>query len=279
MRLRLILAGVVVLGVSLSSALAYDISDLLRDARAHHSEYQQKLGDLTVRMEGRFTAQGSGESSISSVHYQKGEKWRHEGEMAMGGMGGAQGGSMTATTLFDGNDVWSLAMGLKTKLSKEQISSAQANTRGYWQEPVEGSEVAGDETIHGRDCWLVLSPENSMTERTKTWIDKKHFVIVRSEAVTSGTTIRTDFSDFRKVEGDFIVPYHYEIYSGDQVSMIGEITELSVNSGLSDDLFDPDMLGGDQPGMMNMDMDQMMKQVEEMKKKAEEMQLQQGGDN
>jgi outer membrane lipoprotein-sorting protein len=257
------------------SASAYDIDDLIRDGRAHHKKAQGLFKDLTVRFEGTMTAPGGGESKISSVHYQKGGLWRDEGEMNTRGVKDMPpgAGKLSTVTVFDGEDIWVLTMGIKTKLGKDQLPMSQSTSPAYWREPVAGSVLLRSEEVNGRDCWVVQAPENPvMKSRPKSWIDKKHFVFVRTETEVSNQIVRTDFSDFRVVKGDFLVPYHYDVYSGGEKTMTGKITDLTINKGLADGLFDPALLGGDQPGLKNMDMDAMMKQVEGLKKQAEKAQ-------
>jgi outer membrane lipoprotein-sorting protein len=264
-----------------SSAFAYDVADLSRDAKAFHSRHQHELGDMTLKMEGKFTAAQAGTSGLSSTRYQKGDKWRLESGMVSGStMGNAQG-SINTVTLFDGENVWSVAMGMKTKLTKEQ--SQNQDMKSYWNEPPDGSKIVGEETVNGRDCWIVEWPANPMLKTApKYWIDKTHFITVKSEGELSGKKIVTEMSDFRAVKDEFIVPYHSDSFSDGKKTLETDITELSINTGLSDDLFDPAKLQGSNAGAANpsgmdmktMDMDSLMKMAEEMKKKAEEMQKQ-----
>lgn len=258
-------------------SFVYDINDLITDARAHYAKYQTEFNDLTVKFEGTFTMGEAKDSKITSTHYMKGNKFRNEGQMNMAGMAKEEdmpampGGNLDFVILFDGTDYWTLTMGMKMKLPKDQMPGNAGSTPSYWEEPIEGSTIAGDETVNGRDCWVVLSPQSEdedKTGATKTWIDKKHFIFVRNEVKTSDDVLTTDFSDFRTVDGDFVVPYHYTVTSDHSVAMTGGITDLQTNSGLADDLFDPEQLGGG-AGMdlQNLDIDALMKQAEELKKK------------
>ena len=258
-----------------SATFAYDINDLISDARAHYQKYETEFQDLTVHFEGTFNMEDAKDSKITSVHYMKGIKWRNEGQMNMAAMPrpddapAMPGGNLDFVMLFDGTDYWSLTMGMKMKLPKDQMPTNMGSNPAYWQEPLEGSTIVGEESVDGRDCWVVLSPQGEDDAgQTKTWIDKKHFIFVRSEVQAKDDVITTQFSDFRAVDGDFVVPYKYEVSSNHSISMTGGITELTTNSGLSDDLFDPEKLsGGAGMDLQNLDIDALMKQAEEMKKK------------
>ncbi len=252
-------------------AAAYDIDDLVRDGRAYHQKAQQSIGDMTVEQTASFPAPSGGDSTMKSVRYQKGDKWRQEADMAMGGMAQGPGGSIKTVTLFDGTDTWTLAMGMKTKLPKDATQNS-ASSPTYWSEPPAGSKIGGEETIDGRECWVVEMPANPlMASAPRTWVDKAKFVNVRSESLLSGKTMRTDFSDFRDVKGVLEIPYHSDVYSNDQKTMTAEITKLETNTGLSDGLFDPAKLGvgpdGATTGTPAIDMNAIMKQAEEMQKR------------
>lgn len=252
-------------------AMAYDIEDLLRDGRAYHQTAQQSIGDMTVEQTASFTAPSGGDSTMKSVRYQKGDKWRQEADMAMAGMAQGPGGAIKTVTLFDGTDTWTLAMGMKTKLPKDAAQNSSSSPT-YWSEPPAGSKISGEETVGGRECWIVELPPNPLTPSApRMWVDKAKFVNVRSESVLSGKTMRTDFSDFRDVKGALEIPYKADVYSNDQKTMTAEITKLETNTGLSDDLFDPSKLGAGPgtaaPAMPGIDMNAIMKQAEEMQKR------------
>lgn len=265
------------------AASAYDIEQLAKDARAHHDGMMKKVVDITIEQEATFTAPGRGSNTMKSTMYRKGDRWRTEGTMSMGGQGG-----MDAVTLFDGKDVWSVAMGMKTKLPADQLQG-QA-TASYWMEPAPGSKITGQDKVNGRDCWIVQGPDvpaNPQVDMqpTLTWIDKKNFIWVQTESKLSGKTVRTTFSDFRKVDG-YDIPYQIDVYSDGKLTMTSKIVKLETNRKLSDDLFDPAKLAGSEmpgmtpgttPGMPSQaDMDAIMKQAEAMKKQMEAMQKQQG---
>jgi outer membrane lipoprotein-sorting protein len=255
-----------------SAAFAYDIEQLIKDATAHHAKSLASFDDMKLEYTGKFMAPGEGgESSITSTMYRKGEKWRMEGSMDMkGGKTTVNGKEMSGTggletvVLFDGKDTWTTAMGMKMKLPKDQAGS-QTDYAEYWKEPPAGSKVVGEETVGGRAAWLVEYPENKMSkEPVKMWIDKEHFVHLQSTTMLSGKTIKSVFSDLKTVHGDFVIPYHAEVFSDDTKTMTVDLTKVEINKGLSDDLFNESILEG---GSMDMDIEKLMKQAEEMQKK------------
>lgn len=252
-----------------TSAAAYEIDDLVRDARAYHGKMMTELHDLTIEQVATFHAKGAGSSGMSSITYRKGDRWRTDASISAGGMSSASGQKFDATTLFDGKDVWSVTAGIKAKVPPGG-AQGQSSVPAYWVEPVEGSKVVGEETVGGRACWIVQAPLPAGAPAgfgaPKTWIDKKKFAHVQSEVVLSGKTIRSVFSDFRAVKGAFEVPYLVDVFSDGAKTMTAKITKLETGTGLSDDLFDASKLGG---SATTIDVDALMKQAEEMRKKAE----------
>lgn len=256
-----------------SIAGATDLETLLKDARAYHESKLAKIGDMVLEYTGTFNAPGGENGGMKSTMTRKGELWRMDAQIGAGSGGkvtvngeeqDVENMSMETTVLFDGKDVWSTVMGMKMKLPKDKVLEQMSFTQ-YWEEPPTGSTVLGDETVNGRACYVVEHPKNELIEHpVKTWIDKEYFVTVQSEAFASGKMIKTVFSDFKPVEGDYVIPYKAEVTSDGEKTFDMIITKVEVNKGVDGSLFDSKSLGG---GAMDMDLEQLMKQAEEMQKK------------
>ncbi|MBU1919605.1 outer membrane lipoprotein-sorting protein [bacterium] len=242
-----------------ASAFAYDINDLIADAKARYGQAYEEMTDMTIKQQATVK-DNADEAAMSMTMYRKGDKWRNEALI-----GGEEG--FTATTIFDGTDVWSMTMGMKTKLPKDQTEMT-GMAEAYWKDIPDNAKMLGEENLNGRDCWIVEWNEDpESAEPVKTWIDKKDFMHVQTLSQRSGKTTKIVNSDFRKVKGEFMIPYLTEVYSDDKLVMTSTINEFTFNTGLSDDLFNPELLGGSEMDMQNLDLDAIMKQAEEMKKK------------
>jgi len=273
-----------------AAAAGYDIDQLAKDVRAHHQAMMKKMGDLAIEQEATFSAPGGEKSSVASKMFYKGDRWRTEGSIAMAAQGGQEGMDLDGIQVFDGQDLWSVAMGMKMKMPHGQ---AGGGAQSFGMAPAPGSRIVGEEKVGGRDCWIVQGPamsDNPMMKSAsnRTWVDKKSFVWVQAVTEMNGNKTRAVFSDFRKVEG-FEIPHLTEMYSGDKVTMTARIVKIATKQGLSDDLFDPAKLPGTEMshpmmgGRMGaeampaeIDMDAILKQAEEMKKRMEEMQAPDG---
>jgi hypothetical protein len=273
--MRMFVASCLLLALPAASP-AYDIEQLRKDARAYHDAMMRKLGDLTIEQEAAFTAPDRADVTVRSTIFRKGNRWRTEGSMTAPAGSAGEGTGSSAIHLFDGTDLWSAAMGMKRRLPPGQTYGQ--GTPAYWTEPVPGSEIVGEETVAGRDCWIVLGPEpppNPILEgtRARTWVDKKCFLTVQSESRMSGKTMRAVFSDFRRVEG-YDLPYRTEVYSDGAKTLAAQVVSLAAGRGLSDDLFDAARLPGTEagggPGQGGLDA--ILQQVETVRKQTEEPQ-------
>ncbi|MBL8324314.1 MAG: hypothetical protein JNJ89_05075 [Rubrivivax sp.] len=225
-----------------ASAAAYTTEDLKRDARAHHARMMQTLRGVRITQSTTFTAPGAGQAGGLQDLWLQGDRWRIEGAAALGGAGQ---GTIQSTTLFDGKDLWMLTMGMKVKLPGGQ---GPAPFTAPWGSLPDGTEVVGSDRVSGRDCWMLRHPVMPRNRAisvgpTQVCIDKKQFMLLMTESVLSGRTVRTTMSDFRAVKG-YEFPQLSTTTSNGTTTMTSKVTRLEVGVDLPEDLFDPAKLGG-----------------------------------
>lgn len=251
-------------------ANATDLETLLTEARAYHTGKLDKINDMTLEYTGTVSDPRGEAANILSTLTRKGELWRMDAEIGMGGGELTVNGqkqstdnmSMETTVLYDGKDVWTSVMGMKMKTPKDQAMEKMSFTQ-YWDEPPTGSTVLGEETVNGRNCYIVEHPKSEFVEHpVKMWIDKEYFVNVQSETYASGKLMKTVFSDFKPIEGDYVIPYKSEVFSDGAKMVDVTITKVEVNKGVDDGLFDAAKLDG---GSMDLDLQKLMKEAGKMK--------------
>jgi outer membrane lipoprotein-sorting protein len=246
-------------------ALAYDMTNLRTDMKAHIEKMMKVVGDVTIQQEATFEAAAAGMSAMKATTYIKGNRWRSDAVMKATDKG--KGMDLEVTSLYDGSDMWSVTMGMKQKLPKGMMG--QHGPNGLWNEFPEGAKVTGEEKVNGRDAWKVLyaaakGAPKSNDGPTTVWVDKATFMPIQMESEAGGKPVRIVMSDFRNVKG-YEMPHLTEMFSDGKKTMTMKVIKLETNKGLSDDLFDPEQLaGGD-----GMDMNAMMKKAMEMQKQME----------
>jgi len=263
-------ATAMLLMLFVTPALAYDMSDLRRDMHAHIDKMMKDVGDVTIQNEATFEggAKGkpgmSGMTGMKATTYVKGTRWRTEATM----QGGDDAPSIEMTSMFDGEDMWTVMMGMKQKLPKGTLG--QNGQAGMWSEFPENAKLVGEEQASGRAAWKVMyEPEKGGPRGGEgpvtVWVDKSTFVPIQMESKSDGKPMRMVMSDFRKVKG-YDYPYLTEMFSDGKKAMTMKVVKLETNKGISDDLFDPEKLGGGD----SMDMNAMMKKAMEMQKQMEQ---------
>ena len=235
------------------------------------TKYTQTIKDMTWTME-MDVPSSEGSLKTTTTMYSKGKQFRAEismeGMESMGMPAGMEG--MKTIVIGDGTNAWIV----NPMMGKSKIPADEgAKYRGEWMcgdyVPVE-AEIVGSEKIGGRDCYVLSVLDNS-SQFTKLWIDQKSFVPMKMESKPQeGASSVILLSDYRKILGDFEMPFRTEMYSGKDLLSTSVIKSVAVNKGLAADLFDPDKIkasaGPDMKGMM----DQMKKMKDKIQKAGDE---------
>ncbi|MFA4947550.1 MAG: outer membrane lipoprotein-sorting protein [Candidatus Krumholzibacteriia bacterium] len=232
------------------------------------TKYKQGLKDITWTMEMEVPS-SEGAFKTTSTLYSRGKQFRVE--VSMEGMEDAgmpaEMADMKTIVIGDDTNAWIV----NPMMGKSKIPADEgAKYRGQWDcsdyLPV-AAEIVGSEKIAGRDCY-VLSVLDDSPDFAKLWIDQKSFVLMKLEGKPQeGVASVIVFSDYRKVSGDFEMPFRTEMYSGKDLISTTIVKSIAVNKGLADDLFDPDKI----KASSGPDMKGMMEQMEKMKDKIEKV--------
>lgn len=244
-------------------ALSADWSSILKEKMAKCKEYNKEIKDETIVMEMKMALLEEEMTSSSEVRrFFKGEKYRIEIIMQMPDMPKEMGGMMTII-IYDGKDTWMISsLAGKKKLPDEESKQYQKEGVSCCTRMFKNAKVVGTEKIGKRECYVVQPEEEGETSYTKIWLDKKNFYMVKSESEgTDGEIILMLNSDFRKVKGDWEMPYKTEMYEDNELMFTLLVKSIEINKGLSDDLFDPDKVK-----VKGFNMQEMMQQLEEEEK-------------
>ncbi|MBK6766773.1 MAG: hypothetical protein IPG71_10785 [bacterium] len=229
-------------------AFAYDLSDFVREANAHHARRMGAAGGLKLNVAGEVTEPGKDAFSITATYYSRDKRWRADAVLSQ--RGGAEG--LPFNVLFDGQKTWATLLGMKIEVPRRDVDD---RVRGYlyWEEPPAIAKLIGDETVGGRACWLIETPlrESDGTAVTlRSWYDKEYFVILQTETSYDRKPIRIEFSDLRAVSGDYVIPHKLRAVQNDVQVVEAQITGSPTGAEIGDSLFDSAQLpGSDFPDM------------------------------
>jgi len=242
------LAGLM-LGVSEGQTAPW--SNILEEIKAKYVNFEKEVKDITILQEMKASAP-QGEITSEMKILKKGKKFRMEiilptSEIPAG---------MKIIIISDGKDSWLISpfMG-KQKLSEEEEKEYQGID--WWDWFSEKVKIVGTEKVAERECYVVEIEEERRVPFTKVWVDKKGLLLIKAEDEgPAKKKIGYLFSDFRKIEGGWELPYRIEISTDGSPLYASFIKSLEINKGLSDDLFDPDKIK-----VKEADMQEMMKKM------------------
>ena len=239
---RVVLLVLISLVLTVNQGFTQDLSSMLKELEAKYAKFEEEIKDMTTVQEMNVvTPEGEMVSEMEMLR--KGEKFRMDTTIEMSqvpdmpeGMG-----EMKTIIIYDGKDTWMISSftGKKKKLSGE-VEKQHQRERNWWKLISEKAKIAGTEKVGKRDCYVVEIQEEEYPF-TKLWLDKTDLVLIKGESKgTEGETILLICSDFRKIKGDWEMPYKTEIYADGELMSTSLVKSLKINKGLSDDLFDPD---------------------------------------
>jgi outer membrane lipoprotein-sorting protein len=250
--------------LSSSAALSQDWATLSKLMRDNCTKFMGDVKDLTMSMD-MTNKSPQGSMASTSTLYSKGDKFRAEiamKEMPGGGAMPAGMAGMKTIVIKDGVNVWMV----NPMTGKMKLPAADANRyRGQWlcsDYIPQTAEIVGSEAVGGRDCYVVADKDPKATF-SKLWIDKKNYHLLKLEGKPEKgqPAMVAIFSDFRKVAGDWEVPYMTQVDMGTDVASTIAVTSVAVNKGLKDDLFNADKIEGKTTNMMDL-----MKKMKEQQK-------------
>lgn len=218
---------------------AQDLSSILKDVEARYSRFEKEIQDMTILQETRMTTPG-GEMAQNINLQTKGKKFRMESNMQMPEGSGMPGGMQTIT-IYDGKDIWMISP-FTGKQKMPEISGRQYQVeRNWWDYISSDATIVGSEVVSGKDCYIITVKEEAPFN--KLWLDKNSLIMVKAEFKGAGNeTMLLVYSNFRKVMGDWEMPYKTEMYQGDKLFSTAITKSIEINKGLTDELFNPDMV-------------------------------------
>lgn len=256
---KVVLLALVSLTLAVNQGFTQNLSSILKELEVKYVKFEEEIKDMTTVQEIKVvTSEGEMVSEMQMLR--KGEKFRMETTMQMSqapdmpeGMG-----EMKTIIIYDGKDTWMISSFTgKKKLSGKDEKQYQRE-RNWWKLISEKAKLLGTEKVGKRVCYVVEIKDKEYPF-TKLWLDKRNLVLIKNESKgTEGEIILLIHSDFRKIKGDWEMPYKTEMYADGELMATSLVKSIKINKGLSDDLFDPDKVKIKRKGF---GMREMMKQM------------------
>ncbi len=244
MKNRLFLLSLTAILISLSAAraTAQDITELAQKFQDRYGKLENQIKDMTMVQE--ITMISKDGNIVSDVlYYYKGDKFRMDTKT---NTGKEKGMKMETTILFDGTDMWMIApfMGKKKISDKEQTKYQKDKSWKWWADLAKNGKITGTEKIGDRNCFIieyVSAKKDEQAPFDKIWIDMDNLVQVKAEmTVEKKKKAIALYSDFRKVPGNWEMPFKTEFFyeKDKQPISIIIVKSVDINKGVDDALFE-----------------------------------------
>jgi len=226
------------------TAEALTADDIFKKASAQYGLFTSAFKDMTIEREMTLT---QGNVKVLTTIMRKGNKYRIETKGGIpGGAAGAQMPDMKTVVVFDGKETWMT----NPMTGKKKLTGAEAKEKspeGHWTDSLKGRlSLLGKEMVGDRNAWVfdVKQDDNSKEQSalSKLWVDTKNYWMLKAITKTAGTVMESQMSDFRKVKGDYSMPFKQKIFADGVLQATSLIKSIKTNTGLSDDLFDASKL-------------------------------------
>lgn len=224
---------------------AQDISELAQKFQERYGKLEKQVRDMAMVQEITVVT-GQGNMVSQASFYYKGDKFRMDTKTNPGQPGAME---METTILFDGTDMWMIApfMGKKKISEKDRAKYNKDRSWQWWNELARNGRIVGTEKFQGRNCYIVEyqppkeSKKDDIPPYHRMWIDMDNLVQVKSEMmVDKKQKAVAIYSDFRKVSGNWEMPFKTEIFAekDNQLFSTVVVKSVEVNKGVDDSKFE-----------------------------------------
>jgi outer membrane lipoprotein-sorting protein len=253
-----LMTALVILVWGVNQGLSADWPSIFKEAKAKYANFEKEIKDMTIVQKVEITTPKAKTTSDMKM-LRKDKKFRMEIKMQMPQMPDMPKGmgEMETVIIYDGKDTWMISsfMG-KKKLSDKEAGQYQTE-KNWWDLISEKAKIVGTEKIEKRECYVVETKDEEEFPFTSIWIDKESYDLIKAERkIPKEETMLWVHSDFKKIKGDWEMPYKTEMYTGGELMTTSVVDSIAVNKGLSDDLFDPEKIE-----VKEVDMQEMMKKM------------------
>jgi outer membrane lipoprotein-sorting protein len=240
MRLRILSRCTVLILLTLLAAdrllAAGDLPEVLRDLEAQCESRHAALQDLTIITD-FIIHSPDGDARSMHVIREKGNHIRLDVYRSGAAVNNSEQ-RLDFVGISDDKSSWTITRAGERHAEGSAVNQQDPNFL-CWQFTPETTSMDGEDTVRGKECYMVDVQVRHTTNRL--WIDKDtHFVLQHDEISASGKTTRWVASNFNTATGDLKIPQKTDMYIGDHLMATVIVQSVTFNTGLTDDVFDPD---------------------------------------
>lgn len=265
-----VFAAIAIVAVLLIGAEAYaqEIQTVIEQAKARYEQFEKNIEDMTINQSMSISTQ-EGVLTAETKMMKKGKRFRMENRIDLPENAGIpeemrrmMGGRIEVINIFDGTDTWTIhPFAGKSKLSGEEKNKYRMLSN-WWELIPSNAEIVGEETVDGRTCHIIKIQQTEETPFSTVWLDTKDLVLVKGENIAEGATYTIMNSEFKKIDEAMpAMPYRTEVSRDGKTEITLIVKSIEVNTGLSDDIFDPEKVE-----LKGVGMDELMKKMKDGKK-------------
>ena len=240
--IRFCIICVAVLGVAgITRGFPKDREDEFSQAKMKYSTYRKSLEDITIHQQMEMITL-DGQITQEAKIMQKGRKYRIELKRDLSAMDTipTTSAQKEGTIIFNGTKSWIISPASGKKEMPYAENKQYQRESVLWDFLLENGRIIREERVGDYDCFVVEVKDEKQVPYTL-WIEKVTFNLIQAESRQNGAAkINYWNSDFRKVNGEWEIPYKMEIYVDSKLVSTNTVKSVQVNQSLEDELFDPD---------------------------------------
>lgn len=227
--------------VGIQQAWPSEMEDYLAQAKAGYANYRQKANGLVILQQMDMDT-AEGQITQQAKVMQLGRKFRIDltPEPSAASTMTAEQAENNFTVIFDGAATWLFSEASGRKKLSGQESLIYQRDSNLWDYLMQTGQVVREEMVGNYNCFVAQAEDEEAVPYTL-WIEKGTWNLIQAErnSVEPGK-VNWWNSDFRKVNGEWEIPYKMEIYVDNKLVSTNTVKSVQVNQDMEDEWFDPD---------------------------------------
>ncbi len=258
MKIKTLLAVVFCIMFMETGVYSADWGTVLKKIQKKYEMFDRDIKDMTMIQEiEAVTPQGKIITDMKV--FKKGNMFRINVSMNIPGTPDG----IENVVINDGKETWIISPFTGRKKLDGNESMQYHTESNWWKSISEKGKITGNAKIAGRACYIVEFEKSNDNPYGKLWLDKKELILIKGESeIAAEQDITWMYSNFKKMNKKWEIPYKTEVYSNDQLISTARMKSIEINKGIPATIFDPDKIE-----VKEMDIQSMMQNMMDNKNK------------